>query len=77
MIMYTQLCWRLQLGWDTRESAKIGAFGFLVVWVCYIGAAASACARSESHDLLCASIIYVYDISMIPNDDISIMLNRR
>lgn len=28
---------RLQLGWDTRESAKIGAFGFLVVWVCYIG----------------------------------------
>ncbi|CAK9082543.1 unnamed protein product [Durusdinium trenchii] len=27
----------LQLGWDTRESAKIGAFGFLVVWVCYIG----------------------------------------
>lgn len=28
---------RLQLGWDTRESAKIGAFGFLVFWVCYIG----------------------------------------
>jgi len=28
---------RLQLGWDTRDSAKIGAFGFLVVWVCYIG----------------------------------------
>ena len=22
---------RLQLGWDTRESAKIGAFGFLVM----------------------------------------------
>lgn len=28
---------RLQLGWDTRDSAKLGAFGFLVVWVCYIG----------------------------------------
>jgi len=28
---------RLQLGWDSRDSAKIGAFGFLVVWVCYIG----------------------------------------
>lgn len=28
---------RLQLGWDTRDSAKIGAFGFLVIWVCYIG----------------------------------------
>jgi len=40
------ICWfvyafylhtRLQLGWDTRDSAKIGAFGFLVVWLCYIG----------------------------------------
>jgi len=28
---------RLQLGWDTRDSAKIGAFGFFVVWLCYIG----------------------------------------
>jgi len=28
---------RLQLGWDTRDSAKLGAFGFIVVWVCYIG----------------------------------------
>eukprot|EP00933_Yihiella_yeosuensis_P059763 TRINITY_DN6139_c0_g1_i2.p1 TRINITY_DN6139_c0_g1~~TRINITY_DN6139_c0_g1_i2.p1 ORF type:complete len:478 (+),score=86.50 TRINITY_DN6139_c0_g1_i2:125-1558(+) len=28
---------RLQLGWDTRDSSKIGAFGFLVIWVCYIG----------------------------------------
>jgi len=40
------ICWlvyagylhvRLQLGWDTRDSAKIGAFGFFVVWLCYIG----------------------------------------
>jgi len=40
------ICWfvyafylhtRLQLGWDTRDSAKVGAFGFLVVWLCYIG----------------------------------------
>ncbi|CAE8601598.1 unnamed protein product [Polarella glacialis] len=28
---------RLQLGWDTRDSAKVGAFGFIVVWICYIG----------------------------------------
>lgn len=28
---------RMQLGWDTRDSAKIGAFGFIVVWICYIG----------------------------------------
>jgi len=28
---------RLQLGWDTRDSSKIGAFGFFVVWLCYIG----------------------------------------
>jgi len=28
---------RLQLGWDTRDSAKIGAFGFFVVWLCYVG----------------------------------------
>mmetsp|Transcript_55771 Transcript_55771/g.120525 ORF Transcript_55771/g.120525 Transcript_55771/m.120525 type:complete len:469 (-) Transcript_55771:116-1522(-) len=28
---------RLQLGWDTRDSAKVGAFGFFVVWLCYIG----------------------------------------
>lgn len=28
---------RLQMGWDTRDSAKIGAFGFFVVWLCYIG----------------------------------------
>jgi len=28
---------RLQLGWDTRDSAKIGAIGFFVVWLCYIG----------------------------------------
>jgi cytochrome c-type biogenesis protein CcsB len=40
------ICWfvyafylhtRLQLGWDTRDSAKVGAFGFAVVWLCYIG----------------------------------------
>mmetsp|Transcript_857 Transcript_857/g.2267 ORF Transcript_857/g.2267 Transcript_857/m.2267 type:complete len:463 (+) Transcript_857:73-1461(+) len=40
------ICWlvyagylhtRLQLGWDTRDSSKIGAFGFFVVWLCYIG----------------------------------------
>merc|ERR1719352_700287 len=40
------ICWlvyagylhtRLQLGWDSRDSAMVGAFGFLVVWVCYIG----------------------------------------
>jgi len=40
------ICWliyaaylhvRLQLGWDTRDSAKLGAFGFLVIWLCYIG----------------------------------------
>jgi len=40
------ICWlvyayylhtRLQLGWDARDSAKVGAFGFFVVWLCYIG----------------------------------------
>merc|ERR1719188_631369 len=40
------ICWlvyagylhtRLQLGWDARDSAKIGAFGFFIVWICYIG----------------------------------------
>jgi cytochrome c-type biogenesis protein CcsB len=40
------ICWlvyagylhvRLQLGWDTRDSAKIGAFGFFIVWLCYVG----------------------------------------
>jgi len=40
------ICWlvyaiyfhvRFQLGWDARDSAKIGAFGFFVVWLCYIG----------------------------------------
>jgi len=28
---------RISLGWDTRDSSKIGAFGFFVVWLCYIG----------------------------------------
>eukprot|EP00929_Paragymnodinium_shiwhaense_P015343 TRINITY_DN123423_c0_g1_i1.p1 TRINITY_DN123423_c0_g1~~TRINITY_DN123423_c0_g1_i1.p1 ORF type:complete len:485 (+),score=112.12 TRINITY_DN123423_c0_g1_i1:107-1561(+) len=28
---------RLMLGWDSRDSAKVGAFGFPVVWICYVG----------------------------------------
>jgi cytochrome c-type biogenesis protein CcsB len=28
---------RLQLKWEARKSAMLGAFGFLVTWVCYIG----------------------------------------
>lgn len=28
---------RLQLGWDARDSSKLGAFGFFVVWLCYVG----------------------------------------
>lgn len=28
---------RLMLGWDTRDSAKVGAFGFPIVWICYVG----------------------------------------
>jgi len=40
------ICWlvyagylhtRLQLGWDSRDSAMIGAFGFGVIWFCYVG----------------------------------------
>lgn len=40
------ICWlvyavylhtRISLGWDARDSAKIGAFGFLAIWLCYIG----------------------------------------
>jgi len=28
---------RLMLGWDTRDSAKVGAFGFPIIWICYVG----------------------------------------